>query len=830
MVTFLVSFHFIFTMTLASTTLEEPHSSHTSDEWREWAFASAAPAELGAQSTILDASMAVLRNGSSDWSCMPANPRGMANPVLGWADPHEAMPVCFDSVGLEWMGAWMAGETPSLSRSTIVYMLHGDMGEDNTMPGVLYEEDAAPGQWIASGPHVMLMPQVAADLEGFPTDWTQGEPYVMFDGNDYAHLMIPLEDYYRYSPEQAVEVPAEPEGSHTSAEWQVWAFSTAAPAELGSRATVMDHMSQVLRNGTNGWTCMPANPRGMADEAMGWANPHEAMPLCVDEVGMQWIMAYMAGEKPSLPRASISYMLHGDMGEDNTRPGVLFAEDAEPGQWIASGPHIMLIPKDSSDLDQYPSDWRSGQPYSMFAGNDYAHLMIPLNECFRYAEDHTSVEWQVEAFASAAPAELGAQSTILDASMAVLRNGSSDWSCMPANPRGMANPVLGWADPHEAMPVCFDSVGLEWMGAWMAGETPSLSRSTIVYMLHGDMGEDNTMPGVLYEEDAAPGQWIASGPHVMLMPQVAADLEGFPTDWTQGEPYVMFDGNDYAHLMIPLEDYYRYSPEQAVEVPAEPEGSHTSAEWQVWAFSTAAPAELGSRATVMDHMSQVLRNGTNGWTCMPANPRGMADEAMGWANPHEAMPLCVDEVGMQWIMAYMAGEKPSLPRASISYMLHGDMGEDNTRPGVLFAEDAEPGQWIASGPHIMLIPKDSSDLDQYPSDWRSGQPYSMFAGNDYAHLMIPLNEYFRYADDPSFNTTSSPSASDSKGGSPSSLSGGAIFLICLAVAAVLFIVGYLNRDKLCADSHAVYNDPVQSGTELTAEAFTPQKNNAFQKV
>mgnify|MGYP003318609286 CR=1 FL=1 len=82
-------------------------------------------------------------------------------------------------------------------------MLHGDVGEDNTKMGVLNKRDATPGQWIESGPHLMLMPKDPKTIENFTTDFTTGEPYQMFKGTPYAHLMIPYEGYYMFQPESA---------------------------------------------------------------------------------------------------------------------------------------------------------------------------------------------------------------------------------------------------------------------------------------------------------------------------------------------------------------------------------------------------------------------------------------------------------------------------------------------------------------------------------------------------------------------------------------------------------------------------------------------------
>ena len=57
------------------------------------------------------------------------------------------------------------------------------------------------GEWIESGPHLMLMPKDPATLKEFHADFSKGEPYVMMPGTDYAHLMIPLPGYYQYQPE-----------------------------------------------------------------------------------------------------------------------------------------------------------------------------------------------------------------------------------------------------------------------------------------------------------------------------------------------------------------------------------------------------------------------------------------------------------------------------------------------------------------------------------------------------------------------------------------------------------------------------------------------------
>ncbi len=181
-----------------------------------------------------------------------------------------------------------------------------------------------------------------------------------------------------------------------------------------------------------------------------------------------------------------------------------------------------------------------------------------------------------------------------------------------------------------------------------------------------------------------------------------------------------------------------------VNESSEPSGLHTSAEWQIWAYSTAAPSYIAKDATVLNEKMEMLREGTNGWTCLPVNPRGMSNPENGWKDAHEAMPLCGDAEVFKWISAYLSDEVPDMDYDGYAWMLHGDMGEDNSTPKVMSKDDAKEGHWIESGPHLMRMPKDPSSLDGMTTDFNSGAPYVMFSGTPYAHVMYPIQDYYKH--------------------------------------------------------------------------------------
>ena len=172
-------------------------------------------------------------------------------------------------------------------------------------------------------------------------------------------------------------------------------------------------------------------------------------------------------------------------------------------------------------------------------------------------------------------------------------------------------------------------------------------------------------------------------------------------------------------------------------------GNHmhgNTAEWEINAYTSAAPAFIGKHATVIGASGKVLREGSNGWRCEPFMP--MPKD--GFKHPHETAAACSDKNAVAWANAYKSNNKPELEGDGWIWMIHGDLGVDNFKPYTDGQKDAGHKHFIESGAHMMLMPKDPSSLDGQTTDYTTGAPYVMFKGTPYVHLMIPLEGYYDY--------------------------------------------------------------------------------------
>lgn len=147
---------------------------------------------------------------------------------------------------------------------------------------------------------------------------------------------------------------------------------SAAPAALASRAAIVtigsDGAMQTVREGSNGWTCLPDNPATPGPD-----------PMCMDDNAMRWIGAWIKREPPPADAVGLAYMLSGGTDASNTDPHA--QAPSEGNNWIETGPHIMIMGSPEI-LADYPSDPKpdTKAPYVMWAGTPYAHLMVPVDK------------------------------------------------------------------------------------------------------------------------------------------------------------------------------------------------------------------------------------------------------------------------------------------------------------------------------------------------------------------------------------------------------------------------------------------------------------------
>lgn len=120
----------------------------------------------------------------------------------------------------------------------------------------------------------------------------------------------------------------------------------AAPAAITHDATIMDYDGTVLREGTNGWTCLSAAEGDAAD-------PGEAM--CGDAVWTEAMLAKGGADGGVAPTGiGVSYMLAGD------------------------NPHLMIFVPEAGGLDGLNSEPGDGKAWVMWGDRAGRHIMVPI--------------------------------------------------------------------------------------------------------------------------------------------------------------------------------------------------------------------------------------------------------------------------------------------------------------------------------------------------------------------------------------------------------------------------------------------------------------------
>jgi hypothetical protein len=145
---------------------------------------------------------------------------------------------------------------------------------------------------------------------------------------------------------------------------------SAAPTAVGSGATIYapqaDGSMKTLREGTNGFWCMPNDPNTPGND-----------PMCGDANAMEWAMAWMSKKDPPKGKVGLIYMLAGGTDASNTDP--FATAPTADNNWITTGRHVMIM--NAMDMMAgYPTDAKpdTSKPYVMWAGTPYQHLMVPV--------------------------------------------------------------------------------------------------------------------------------------------------------------------------------------------------------------------------------------------------------------------------------------------------------------------------------------------------------------------------------------------------------------------------------------------------------------------
>lgn len=147
---------------------------------------------------------------------------------------------------------------------------------------------------------------------------------------------------------------------------------SAAPSSIAKGAAVIavetDGKIKTVREGKNGWTCMPDSPTTPGTD-----------PMCMDANALKWATAWMGHKPPPEGAVGLMYMLEGGTDASNTDPYA--TQPTATNNWIETGPHIMIVGSKEL-LAGYPSGAKpdTSAPYVMWAGTPYAHLMVPVKK------------------------------------------------------------------------------------------------------------------------------------------------------------------------------------------------------------------------------------------------------------------------------------------------------------------------------------------------------------------------------------------------------------------------------------------------------------------
>jgi hypothetical protein len=126
-------------------------------------------------------------------------------------------------------------------------------------------------------------------------------------------------------------------------------------AEFGVGGTL-----NTLVKGSNHWVCVPGDENKIGEP-----------PMCMNPMGMQWMMDAMQGKpRPTNSAPGMIYMLCGATQRSNTDP----SDKTSPA--IPIGPHWMITWPFDAETNGLPTTVRDKGAWVMFAGTPYSYLHV----------------------------------------------------------------------------------------------------------------------------------------------------------------------------------------------------------------------------------------------------------------------------------------------------------------------------------------------------------------------------------------------------------------------------------------------------------------------
>ena len=277
----------------------------------------------------------------------------------------------------------------------------------------------------------------------------------------------------------------------------------------------------VLREGSNGFTCQPGNPRVVGRPAS-----------CSNEAAVRWSADLAAGKpNPTNTAPGFVYMLAGATKHD------------ESGATIQTGPQWMIIWPFDPKTTGFSATEKNTGAFILWAGTSYAHLHImgqPVGPSSHHlAADHAShmpamnvaddvadgvaepAEIQIARAVSAGPAHVtdGARIMGTDAQgkRIVLREGDNGFICRAGSLKVVADP-----------PQC----------------SSTQSKPPVWYMLAGATQRSISDP----DDKTSPSLSIA--PHWMIMMRFDPKTSGIPETYSDTGAYLMWSGTRSGHMHL----------------------------------------------------------------------------------------------------------------------------------------------------------------------------------------------------------------------------------------------------------------------------------------